>query len=137
MAEKVDSLGIHFDRSYEFILNDENYFFDFFYTRFFNSSNLIKNAFAFTDMNRQKKMLKDSINHLIEFFRTNEESDYLKFVARHHANKVRVDPYMYKLFIDSFIQALEDTYPDYCEETALSWRCILKPGIEYMCSFRS
>jgi hemoglobin-like flavoprotein len=133
----IESLGSHFDDSYDFILSNDSNFFDSFYTHFFNSSNLIKNTFAYIDMDKQKQMLRESIKHLVKFYCTNKESEYLKTIARHHADKVRADEYMYKLFVDSFIQAIEDTYPNFCEETALVWRCALKPGIDFMNSYKA
>ena len=63
----IGSLGSHFEDSYNFILSNDSYFFDTFYTHFLNSSNLIKNAFAYTDMDKQKQMLRESIKHLASF----------------------------------------------------------------------
>ena len=68
-----------FHSSYQHnVIDQSNLFFTRFYQKFISSSPQVREAFKNTDMNRQKDMLKDSLNHIIDFASTktsNTKSD--------------------------------------------------------------
>lgn len=125
-------LSKNFHESFLHIQNDENAFYEVFYRHFLESSNLIKLAFQDTDMKKQMEMLSEAVKHLVDFFHDQTDSPYLRNLAEFHYDGKRVDSYMYRLFLNSFIAALQDVYP-FCDKKCVSdWEAVLSPGIEFM-----
>jgi len=65
-------------------------FFDVFYKQFVNSSPVVAEKFRITDMDRQRDMLKASLDHMVYFPIDREETEEIKRVAGVHS-KSRID----------------------------------------------
>ena len=110
-------------------------FFSTFYQNFVDSSELVKEAFQNTDMNRQQDMLRDSLRHLIEFSSTKTSNGFLQGLAIVHRKINNIDNNMYDLWLSSILLTIEQIDPDYTEQDGLAWKIMLSPGIEFMKGF--
>ncbi len=125
-----------FDQSYERVLdvhvNDQDIF-DAFYEHFINASEEVKEKFADTDMDRQKRMLKKSFYSLLVFYASNTADEYLKKMAEKHSKKgVDIPAHLYDLWMDSLVATVARFDPLFDEEIGLAWRLVLSSGITYM-----
>ena len=121
-----------FNDSYEYVLGNDELFFNEFYRVFISSSPEIKEVFKNTDMTKQKDMLRDSVSYMVSFFVTKIADVRLIQTGKHHTQALKVSPQMYELFVDTFLIALENTYSRYNSKCGLAWRITLSPGIELM-----
>lgn len=125
-------INAQFDQSFERVVQKNGkQFFTTFYQIFTDKSELVKAAFAKTDMAKQKKMLEDSLLHLVAFSLTRQVSSPLDHIAKVHAN-LHIGVNLYDLWMDSLIESLAKTDPDFSNKDAIAWRVILSPGVEYM-----
>jgi hemoglobin-like flavoprotein len=124
-----------FQHSYERnVKQKHDLFFQRFYEIFLASSEQVREVFKNTDMLRQREMLKDSLDHIINFGSTRESSSFLEALAVvHKGNKVKTS--MYDLWIEAIIKTLEEIDPLYQPKEGLAWKIILSPGIEFMKGF--
>ena len=86
-----------FNRSYERVVgrgirltSQSNDFFEDFYQRFTGASAEVALAFAHTDMEKQRSMLKKSLLFLVSFFAGHEPNPYLAQVARRPGSAAKV-----------------------------------------------
>jgi len=121
-----------FNDSYEYVLENDELFFNEFYRVFISSSPEIKVAFKNTDMTKQKDMLRVAIAYMVNFFVTKIADVHLIQTGKHHSEALKVNPQMYELFVDSLLITLENTYSRYNSKCGLAWRITLSPGIELM-----
>ena len=125
-----------FDQSYERVKTIKlggKCFFDAFYDRFVVSSPLIAQAFAGTNMMRQREMLEKSFYGLFIFYATGNDNAYLEKVAhRHSKHDVNIDPTMYDQWLDCLMDTVKEFDPEFSREVDLSWRLVLSTGITYM-----
>lgn len=130
MPQEIDFNEL-FNDSYEYILNNDIEFYETFYSYFINTSPKIKEAFKYTDMTIQKKMLKKAIIQVTNFFVSKKAHPILIKLALKHRD-MNINGELYDLFIESFLETLKKTYPYYSEDCSLAWRITLSPGIEFM-----
>ena len=121
-----------FNNSYEFVLDNEEEFFERFYQNFTNSDPLIRDAFKNTDMEKQKSMLRQAIVHMVMFFSNKKASDYFIKTSITHKDKYCIPTHLYDNFVDTLISTLQNYQPNFNNETAVAWRITLAPGIEFM-----
>jgi hemoglobin-like flavoprotein len=125
-----------FNDSYERILglhNDGDVFIDKFYGRFTSSSPEVKEKFKNTNMENQKKMLKQSLFQMMTFYTTKRDSDYMRDIASIHGKKGRdIPPELYELWLESLLETVKEMDPKYDREVGLAWKMILSMGITYM-----
>jgi len=125
-----------YDKSYERIVNrwiNEKDFFEAFYDNFFASSKEIQQAFANTDMSKQKIMLKKSFYSLLVFYGSNQADDYIKKIAiAHDKRHLNIRPKLYDIWLDALIKTLSTYDDEFCQDVELAWRLILSSGITYM-----
>lgn len=121
-----------FNDSYEYVMNNDDHFYEAFYTIFISKSPKIKAAFKNTDLEKQKDMLRDAVATMVSFFVTKKASDYLVRLASMHSKILGKNTELYELFVESLLQCLEDTYPKYNALCGIAWRITLAPGIEFM-----
>ena len=108
-------------------------FLDAFYDSFTSRSGDIAAKFAHTDMNRQKQMLHQSLQHMLDFSVQRRASEELRRTAeRHSASQVDINPDLYDLWLDSLVESASLFDPNFTEEVELAWRVVLAPGIAYM-----
>ncbi len=125
-----------FRESYDRAMANESHpdeFLEAFYDNFMSKSDAIALQFAATDMQRQKKMLAMSLQHMVDFSVQRLASDDLRRIAeRHSVTQLDVDPGFYDLWLDSLIETVHLFDVGFTEEIELAWRVVLAPGIAYM-----
>ena len=121
-----------FDAGFERVVQKQgSIFFDTFYDVFTSKSPEIKAAFANTNMERQKLMLKDSLMHLVAFSLSQQVTSPLEKIATVHAN-LQIGVELYDIWMDSLIESLSMVDTHYTNKDAMAWRVILSHGVEYM-----
>jgi len=108
-------------------------FFDSFYERFLNSDHEVEEKFKNTDMDAQKRMLKESLLNMSSFFVTKVADDYLQKISRIHSKPNRnIEPHLYDLWLECLIKTVRDYDPEFQRDVELAWRLVMAPGIVYM-----
>ena len=108
-------------------------FFRKFYDNFLASSDQVTEMFASTDMDQQVKMLQRSMFHMISFYVSKQEDNYLEGVAESHSAKQHnVSPGLYDLWLESLVQTVIEVDEEYDDSVGLAWRLAMAPGIVYM-----
>jgi hemoglobin-like flavoprotein len=125
-----------FSDSYRRIMGDGAYnpaFIARFYEIFLDASPEVSKRFATTDMSRQKTMLHDSLDTLVDFSRSRRLSAQMQHLAEVHSARGRdIPPDMYTLWLDSLIATVAAFDPDFDRGVELAWRLMLAPGICYL-----
>lgn len=125
-----------FNDSYQAVLGDDEraeVFWDLFYRNFLKRSDAIKSRFSNTDLKKQARMVRVSLNYIVNFFVTKRSSDYLEKIALLHGKtNLNILPEMYDEWIGALMETLLELYPFFDRTVELSWRIVLAPGIEYM-----
>lgn len=129
-----------FNASYERIIgrgikltSQSDEFFEDFYNRFIASSDEVARAFANTDMERQRSMLKKSLLLLVSFFAGHQANPYLEQIARRHGSgEVNVPQHLYQLWLECLIDSVRTFDPAFDDDVELAWRLVLGNGITYM-----
>lgn len=108
-------------------------FFQQFYDHFLASSDTVALMFKDTDMDAQVKMLQRSMFHMITFYVSKQEDNYLQGIAESHSmGQHNVAPEFYDLWLEALIKTVSELDPEYEETIGLSWRLAMAPGIVYM-----
>ena len=125
-----------FRESYHRVADNESErdeFLDTFYDTFMSKSDEIAAKFVNTNMRRQKEMLHQSLQHMLDFSIQRKASEELRRVAeRHSMSQVDIEPSLYDIWLDSLVETAQTLDPGFTEEVELAWRVILAPGIAYM-----
>lgn len=112
-------------------------FFDRFYTRFLASSPRVREKFANTDFVRQKRALRASL-HLILMAAQDPEKGaefYLAEVAtRHSSAQLDVGAELYDLWLDSLLETVRETDPEFSPEVEQAWEDAMAIGIRFLCA---
>lgn len=108
-------------------------FFKKFYENFLSSSDQVAEMFADTDMDQQVKMLQRSMFHMISFYVSKQQDNYLEGVAESHSAKQRnISPVLYDLWLESLVHTVTEFDSEYDDTVGLAWRLAMAPGIVYM-----
>ncbi len=108
-------------------------FFARFYQEFTAADRRVAQAFARTDMARQQSMIKKSFYYMVNFYVTQESSDYLQRIAElHGSGAMGIEPALYDIWLETLLRVLADSDPGFTREVELAWRVVLAPGIAYM-----
>lgn len=108
-------------------------FLDTFYRRFIESSPVVEEKFRNTDMDRQREMLRVSLDHMVYFAIDREETSEIARVAGVHSkSRSDIPQSLYTLWLDSLLDTVSEFDPDYCISIDRAWREALEPAIEYM-----
>ena len=108
-------------------------FFDRFYNNFFANSREVRDKFTDVDMAAQVAVLQKSMFHVVSFYVTKTDTDYLMSIARSHSRtQYNIKPELYDIWLESLIETVEAMDPKYEDELALAWRLAMIPGIEFM-----
>ncbi len=108
-------------------------FLEAFYRCFIGKSPVIAAKFAATDLERQRRLLGLSLNHMVYFSIDRRAGDELLRIARSHArDRLDIAPSLYEIWLDSLLEVVAEYDPDYDDEIGLAWRVLLAPGIAYM-----
>lgn len=132
----MDNLDQAFSDSYARVMGQGAYNRDFiarFYDLFLASSPQIARHFAATDMSRQRTMLHDSFNTLINFNRHRRLTAQLAHLgAVHGPGASNIAPVLYDLWLDSLMRTVAEFDPAWEHRVELAWRLALAPGIAYL-----
>ena len=113
-------------------------FFDSFYKKLIDKDPNIAELFASTDMDKQAKMLMQSITYVTAFSATLEPTEELNFISRLHGkDKLDLPAAYYDTWMDSLMETVRERDPKYDDQVYRAWRTVMAPGIEYMKSFCS
>lgn len=108
-------------------------FFDAFYRHFVGSSTEVAEKFRDTDMDRQREMLRLSLDHMVYFAIDKEETKEIARVAGLHSkSNADIPPLLYDLWLDSLLETVSQFDPDYNHAVQMAWREALTPAIDYM-----
>jgi len=128
-----------FNLSYQRAVVPDFYgFFDSFYEKLTEQSPVIAKLFQHTDMDKQIRMLMQSITYVTSFSATLEPTDDLNRIANLHGRgKLDLPAEYYDIWLDCLLQTVRDRDPKYDEQVERAWRIVMAPGIEYMKTFCS
>ncbi len=108
-------------------------FFDRFYELFIASSEEVREKFANTDMERQRRMLKQSLVYLINYYGSNNVDEFLLRIARRHSHAdLDIRPGLYDLWLEKLLETVAEFDRHFDDDVARGWRLVLGPGIAYM-----
>ncbi len=115
-------------------IGDKGYtFFTKFYDIFFSKSHQIREKFADVDMDTQVHVLRISMFHMISFYATKTDTEYLANIAHTHShNQYDIRPEFYDIWMDSLLETVQQSDPEYEDEVALAWQLAMTPGIQFM-----
>ena len=110
-------------------------FLDRFYDRFLASSPKVKEKFQDTDFVRQKRALKASL-HLILLAAGDEDGDAGKYLAdvaeKHNAKNLDIGAELYDLWLDSLLETVKESDPEWSDEVGRAWEEVMMVGIHYL-----
>jgi len=111
-------------------------FLDRFYQTFLGSSPKVREKFANTDFEKQKRMLYASFNLMLRAAQ-NEGSgtpDHLEDLAhRHGAKQLAIGADLYDLWLDSLLGTVRACDPACSPGIELAWEKVMGIGIKYLC----
>ncbi|MCW8127411.1 globin [Microbulbifer halophilus] len=116
-------------QSYGRCCKNELFFIDF-YDRFMGSSPEIRAVFVDTDMKQQRHLLRNGIMQLILHARGMPDTKLRALGQSHSRSGYNIRPDMYGLWLDALLATVHRHDPEYSDELAAAWRCVLQPGIE-------
>jgi hemoglobin-like flavoprotein len=112
-------------------------FLDLFYQKFLSSSPKVKEKFAQTDFERQKRLLRASF-YLILLASEDQETGPERYLdhlsALHSASDLDIGSELYDLWLDSLLEAVQESDPEYGPEVEDAWERVMGIGINYMVS---
>jgi hemoglobin-like flavoprotein len=107
-----------------------------FYDRFVGSSDEVREKFRNTDMQRQVRMLEDSLFVVANAVQGDEGSlargDLPRIAARHSRQELAIRAELYDLWADCLVETARECDPAFRPEIERSWRAVLAVGVQYM-----
>lgn len=111
-------------------------FLDIFYGNFLGSSPKVRERFAGTDFDRQKRALRASFDTMLLAARdeANGPAAYLAPLAeRHGARQLRIGAELYDLWLDSLLKTVRACDPAFTASVEEAWETVMGIGIRYLC----
>jgi hemoglobin-like flavoprotein len=112
-------------------------FLERFYDLFLESSPLVREKFKDTNFHRQRRMLQASLHGVITLVRYGESwpDPYLREVAETHSRRdLDIPPELYKLWLNSLLQAVSEHDPQHDADLHLAWQRVLRVGVDFFTS---
>ncbi len=105
-----------------------------FYETFLASDPAVREKFEGVDLDRQQKMLADSLRLVLGAAQGTEAGRaHLEHIAeRHSARGLGIGPALYERWLDSLIAVASQTDPQWADDHGDLWRAGLEPCIEHM-----
>ena len=111
-------------------------FFRHFYDKLIGSEPNIAVLFSNTDMERQFKMLMQSMTHITSYASTLEANEEINRLAKLHGkDNLKITTDIYDLWLDCLIETVREYDPEYNHNVETAWIAIMSPGLKYMKSF--
>ena len=111
-------------------------FFKRFYDKLIGSDPDIEALFSDTDMERQFRMLMQSMTHITSFAATLEADEEIDRIAKLHGkDNLKISTEIFDLWLDCLIDTVREHDPEYNHHVETAWKEIMSPGLEYMKSF--
>jgi hemoglobin-like flavoprotein len=111
-------------------------FVNLFYDRFVGSSEEVREKFRNTDMQRQVRMLLDSLYVVANAVQGGEgslaRSELPRIAARHSRQDLAIRPELYDLWANCLVETARECDPGFQPEIERSWRNVLGFGVQYM-----
>lgn len=109
-------------------------FFDSFYLRFRDSSDIIAAKFDNTNMRAQSRALRDSFYLLLRAVGDDPVAwQQLELRAlRHDHEHLDISPWMYQVWLECLIDTIREFDPEIDDATESAWRRIMQQGINFM-----
>ena len=107
-------------------------FAEFFYERFLASSPRIAPYFAETDFNRQRNVLRDSVQLMAHRDVADPEMrTMLDNLGKAHGRRGRnIPPDLYELWLDSICATVKELDPEWSDELERKWRVRMRAGMQ-------
>ncbi len=107
-----------------------------FYDRFTGSSEEIREKFRGVDMQRQARVLEDSL-YVVAVAVQGEEgslarSDLPRLSERHSRRDLDIRPELYDVWAQCLVETARAHDPEWADDVAAAWRDTLAFGVEYM-----
>jgi hemoglobin-like flavoprotein len=127
------------DMSYQRAISpDFELFFKRFYDNLINTDPQIAALFSNTDMDRQVKMLMQSMTLIISFAATMEaDGEIYQLAIMHGKDKLNVPAEMYDIWLECLVDTVKECDPEFNSQVETAWRVVMSPGLEYMKSYCS
>jgi len=113
-----------------------SHFMKSFYDRFVGSSEEVRERFEGVDMDRQYKMLADSLYVLAMAVEDGPEKmaggALAGIAARHGRQGLGIPPALFDLWLAALLETVAEHDPEFSPEIERVWRETLGAGIEYM-----
>lgn len=111
-------------------------FIDIFYDIFMAADDNIRQMFARTDFERQKKLLRKALLSAVTFAAGGEVArDRLTEIrVSHNKAHMNVKPEYYPIWLDSLVQAVRKADPSCDDRLEQEWRAVLQPTINFITS---
>ena len=110
-------------------------FLDLFYETFLSSSPKVKERFANTDFERQKRLLHASF-YLILLASEDPENGPARYLdhlaARHSVHDLNIGAEFYDIWLDSLLAVVKECDPEFDDSIEEAWERIMGIGIDYM-----
>jgi hemoglobin-like flavoprotein len=105
-----------------------------FYERFMGASEEVRERFAHTDFDKQKRVLKESLYLMSRACLGHAEGlEHLESVARSHSRRyLDITPSLYQVWLDALIVTAGEFDGEFSESIETAWKQLLQPGIERM-----
>lgn len=109
-------------------------FFDSFYLRFRDSSDVIAAKFANTEARAQSRALRESFYLLLRAVGGEPDAwQQLELRAMRHDRKhLDISPWMYEVWLECLIETIHEFDPGIDSVTETAWRRIMQQGIDFM-----
>jgi hemoglobin-like flavoprotein len=110
-------------------------FLDLFYETFLASSPKVREKFANTNFDRQKRWLHASFYLILLASEDPEHGPerYLQHLAeRHSVRDLDIGSDLYDLWLDSLLAVVEECDPEFDEAIASAWEQVMEIGIDYL-----
>lgn len=115
---------------------DRDDFFDDFYGTLSDKAPGIGAMFAHVDMQQQNQLIRNGVEHLINYAVGDEESErQLQRVGHTHGHDgLDVRPELYSLWVDTLVETVRRHDKQATDDVDAAWRVVLRGGIDLMTS---
>ncbi|HKJ70160.1 MAG TPA: globin [Gammaproteobacteria bacterium] len=108
--------------------------FDTFYRIFLEQDPRIRQMFANTDWNEQKRLLRHGMNNVIAFhddsYTARKALERIRYT--HGRDRLNIPPDLYDAWVESMVQAVRELDPEVSPALEASWRQVLGEGVAFV-----